>query len=129
TGQLVSGRATVTLDPDYAALVETGDYHVFVTPRDAACKGLAVVAQSASSVTVQELHGGTSSGTFSYRVVARPKSEKKTGRLAKYTIPAPLTLPDIGALTTPAKMPTSPNIPTPPTPPQAAPPPRPAAPA
>ena len=33
SGQLDGGSATVQLDPTFAGLVDTGDYHVFLTPR------------------------------------------------------------------------------------------------
>jgi hypothetical protein len=87
TGQLVSGRADERLDPDFAAVTQADGYLVFLTPRDAGCKGLAVVAQTAGGFVVQELNGGTSSGAFNYRVVAKPKSEHKAARLAKFTVP------------------------------------------
>ena len=67
-GTLVNGRAEVKLDADFAALVHTEEYHVFLTSHDPTSKGLAVAGIRADSFTVQEHAGGTSGGTFSYRV-------------------------------------------------------------
>jgi hypothetical protein len=86
-GKLVGGKAEVKLDPDFAVLIHTEDYHVFLTPRDAGCKGLAVTAQRGDAFTVQELNGGVSTGTFSYRVVGK-RSDIKLDRLAKVTMPS-----------------------------------------
>jgi hypothetical protein len=106
TGQLVNGKATVTLDPDFAAVVQTDTYHVFLTMRDAGCQGLAVVTQSGSGFVVQEVRGGASSGGFSYRVVAKPKTTNKATRMAKFVIPdikvpQPPSMPNVPAATAP----------------------------
>ena len=85
-GALVSGRATVALDKTFAEIVHTDRYHVYVTPHDAGNKGLAATVRTATGFTVQELHGGASSGTFSYRVVAKRK-DIAGERLAKFTLP------------------------------------------
>jgi hypothetical protein len=116
TGTLASGRAEVRLDADFAAVVKMDDYHVFLTPRDAGCKGLAVVAQRADGFTVQELNGGTSNGAFSYRVVARPKTDKKAARLAKFEVPKAPHMPSDSDL---AKSPEASKDPTPSKPPEA----------
>jgi hypothetical protein len=119
TGQLAGGQATVTLDPDFAAVSHTQDYLVFLTPRDAGCKGLAVAAQSANGFVVQELHGGAGAAAFYWRVVAKPKSEHKATRMAKFVIPE-IKVPQ------PPAMPNVSVPPVPESPPQATPPSRPA---
>jgi hypothetical protein len=118
TGQLAGGQSTVTLDPDFAAVTHTEDYLVFLTPRDAECKGLAVAAQSTSGFIVRELNGGTGAAAFYWRVVAKPKSKNKATRMAKFTVPD-ITVPQ----------PPMPNVSAPLVPestPRAAPPSRPA---
>jgi hypothetical protein len=105
-GQLTNGKANVTLDPDFAAVVDTGDYHAFPVSHDPACKGLGVVARSATGFMVQELNGGASSGTFSWRVVAK-RRDLKVQRLAKVDLPS-----KVNAALKPL------DVPKPPAPPQ-----------
>ncbi len=88
-GKLVSGKAEVKLDQDYAAVVDTTKYQVFVTPYDANVKGLAVAARRRDAFEVQELGGGTSSGSFGYRVVAKRK-DIPGARLEKVKLPNPI---------------------------------------
>jgi hypothetical protein len=71
--RLVNGKAEVKLDPEFNAVVKGDNYFVFLTPHDAACKGLAVTGKRSDSFTVQELLGGTGSGTFDYRIMAKRK--------------------------------------------------------
>jgi hypothetical protein len=85
TGQLAGGMATVTLDKDFAAIAQTDDYHVFLTPYDGV-GALRAARRTAAGFAVEEA-SGTSSGAFSYRVVARPKVEAKAQRLAKFDPP------------------------------------------
>ncbi|MHB8646132.1 MAG: hypothetical protein ACYDAR_10135 [Thermomicrobiales bacterium] len=84
--KLVNGKAEVKLDADFAAVVDASAYHVFLTPGAANNKGLAATGKRAGGFTVQELHGGASSGMFSYRIVAKRK-DIKVGRLAKFELP------------------------------------------
>ncbi len=91
---LAGGRASVTLDPDFAAVVNTADYRVFLTP-EGDSRGLYVSSKSATGFTVREQQGGTSSLAFSYRVVARRK-DVEAGRLAKFSLPALPTPTDVG---------------------------------
>jgi hypothetical protein len=90
-GTLANGKASVTLDKDFAAVVDLGRYYVFPVAHDAGCKGLAVTARTPTDFTVQEMAGGASSGTFAYRVVARRK-DVKVGRLAKADVPKAPTI-------------------------------------
>ena len=72
-GTLVSGSATVTLDPVFAQTVNTGtSYRVFVTPKGD-CRGLYVTNETGSSFEVHELGGGHSNIEFDYRIIAKRK--------------------------------------------------------
>jgi hypothetical protein len=68
--ELVDGSATVPLDPDFAALIDTGGFHVFVTP-EGDCAGLYVIGRTPEAFEVRESQRGRSNVSFSYRVVAR----------------------------------------------------------
>jgi hypothetical protein len=69
---LRDGQARVELDADFAALVHTDDYHVFVTP-EGDSNGLYVSARTDREFEVREQRDGTGSLGFSYRVLARRK--------------------------------------------------------
>ena len=74
SGQLSSGSATVTIDPEYGQTVNTEvEYRVFLTP-NGDCKGLYISHRTPTSFEVRELGGGTSSIEFSYRIVALRKN-------------------------------------------------------
>jgi hypothetical protein len=89
-GELTCGRADVTIDPDFAAVADVSDYHVFITPYDTytdlcvadrTSRGFRVLAKDAAS-----------SGRFSWRVVARRK-DISGERFAEVTIPPEPILP------------------------------------
>lgn len=84
-GKLTNGRAEVILDPDFAAVIKTGKYHVFVTPYGNS-NGLYVTHRSSKGFRVQEQNGGNSNVRFSYRVVAKRKGIK-VRRMARVTLP------------------------------------------
>lgn len=69
-GRLANGRGEVRLDPDFAAVVRTDEYHVFLMP-EGDSKGLYVSHRSPTGFEVREQQGGASSLAFSYRVVAK----------------------------------------------------------
>jgi hypothetical protein len=71
-----------------------------------------VAAQTATGFVVQELNGGTSSGAFRYRVVARPQSDTKVQRLAKFAMPH-IKVPTVTDLPKPVAPPVPPNPPKP----------------
>jgi hypothetical protein len=74
SARLSGGVATVALEPDFAQTVNTGvEYHVFLTPRGE-CEGLYVANTTASGFEVRELHHGSSSVIFDYRIVALRKN-------------------------------------------------------
>jgi hypothetical protein len=81
TAKLRNGRAVIKLDADFAKVIKSDEYKVFVTPEDD-CRGL-YVRKSAASFEVRELAGGKSSVAFSYRVVGRRKDIKAHKRFAK----------------------------------------------
>ena len=70
--ELREGRTQVAIDPNFAALVETDDYYVFLTP-EGESGGLYVSARTSSTFEVREQADGKSTVSFSYRIVARPK--------------------------------------------------------
>lgn len=85
---MAGGRALVDLDPDYAAVVRTEDYHVFLTP-EGDSRGLYVTNKRPSGFEVREQQGGTGTLTFSYRVVAR-RADIDVERLEKIELPPPI---------------------------------------
>jgi hypothetical protein len=70
--QLTNGRATVRLDRDFAVLVHSDNYDVFLTTYGDT-KGLYVSSKGPTGFEVREVQGGTGSIGFSYRVVAKRK--------------------------------------------------------
>jgi hypothetical protein len=86
TSVLADGRAQVRLDPDFAATVDTDDYHVFLTEYDDN-NALNVTERSATGFVVRAKASDTASGTFSYRVVAK-RGDIEAPRLEKVTMPA-----------------------------------------
>jgi hypothetical protein len=83
--QLTGGRAEVQLDPDFAALVRTDDFHVFLTA-EGETAGLFVAERSETGFEVREQRGGDGEVVFSYRVVAR-RRDVDAGRLAAFELP------------------------------------------
>jgi len=68
--RLRQGVAEVRLDRDFAALIRTGDYHVFLTA-EGDCSGLYVSRRTGKGFTVRESGRGRSESGFSYRIVAK----------------------------------------------------------
>ncbi|MFN8525196.1 MAG: hypothetical protein U0821_19035 [Chloroflexota bacterium] len=79
--RLTSGAAHVDLEPNFAALVGSSDYDLFLTPYGD-CNGLYVAVRTASGFDVRELKGGTATLDFGYRVVAKRRDGDRS-RLAK----------------------------------------------
>src|SRR5262249_27461845 len=52
-GTLANGKAEIKLDPDFAVLIHTEDYHVFLTPYGNT-NGLHVTGRGATGFTVEE---------------------------------------------------------------------------
>jgi hypothetical protein len=100
TGQLVEGRATVTIEPGFAAVADMDHYHVFLTGydhdhllhvADRTPKGFTVEANAALA-SMQGRKPCDLSGTFSWRVVAKRK-DIEGERLATVTMPPEPVLP------------------------------------
>ncbi len=114
--RLTGGRAEVRLDPDFAALVRTDDFHVFLTA-EGETAGLYVADRSETGFEVREQRGGDGEVPFSYRVVAR-RRDVDVGRLAAFDLPeippepeavAPAELPELPEQ--PARPPEGPSQP------------------
>lgn len=85
-GQLNEGQADVHLDRDFAALVRTDNYHVFLTPYGDS-NGLYIAHIQPDGFVVREQHGGKHSLEFGYRVVAK-RGDVDVVRLQPYQLPA-----------------------------------------
>lgn len=85
TANLSRGSVKVRLDRDFAAVVRTRGYHVFLTP-EGKSNGLYVSRKKRTGFEVREQQSGKSSIRFSYRVVARRKDIHGT-RLPKVKPP------------------------------------------
>ncbi len=72
-GSLTNGVGVVTLDADFAGLVRTDSYQVYLTAYGDN-RGLFVSNQTPSGFEVREVQGGTSSIGFGYRVLGRPNA-------------------------------------------------------
>jgi hypothetical protein len=83
--KLVRGKARVKMSPDFAAIVDTKAYYVFLTPHGDSA-GLFVAARSSGDFEVREQGGGKSSLSFAYRIVAHPR-QSDNKRLAKIKLP------------------------------------------
>jgi len=93
--RLVKGKADVKLEKEFARVVRTDSYQVFVTPCGDS-NGLYVATRNSRGFTVKEQAGGKSTINFAYRIVARRK-DLKSARFAK------VALPEIRRPTTTAK--------------------------
>jgi hypothetical protein len=87
---LVCGEATIALDPDFAAVVDTSKYHVFLSGYDSH-SDLAVFDRSSGGFRVRARE--RAEGTFSWRVVARRK-DIAGARLERVEILEAPTLPE-----------------------------------
>jgi hypothetical protein len=92
SAKLARGRAVVKFDADFAKVIRSGDYHVFVTP-EGDCRGIYVRRKSANRFEVREVTNGKSSIEFSYRIVGRRKDIKGHRRFAKFDMPVPPPAP------------------------------------
>jgi hypothetical protein len=89
TARLKNGRATVKLDGDFAKVIKSAGYHVFVTP-EGDCRGLYVRGKTAASFEVRELGGGKSSVAFSYRIAGRRRDIRRHRRFARIDTRLPM---------------------------------------
>jgi hypothetical protein len=90
SGEIADGRAEVKLDPEFAAVVQVDEYHVFLSP-EGDSNGLYVAGKDSSGFEVREQQGGRSSLPFSYRVVARRKEidGERLERFERVEVPQP----------------------------------------
>jgi hypothetical protein len=91
-GQLQCGQADVTIDPDFSAVADMEDYHVFLTQYDEH-NDLCVTQRSANGFLVKA-NDDTSSGAFSWRVVAKRK-DIPAPRFETVTVPHEPVLPPL----------------------------------
>ena len=111
-GQLECGRAEITIDPDFAAVVNLDDYHVFLSERDThqhlvvkdrTPVGFVVEADS-EIAALKGRKDSDLSGSFSWRIVAKRK-DITAERLATVTIPPEPALPPVPDFPTPPSAP------------------------
>jgi hypothetical protein len=107
--RLTRGRAEVRLDRDFAALVRTDDFHVFLTA-EGETVGLYVADRSETGFEVREQRGGDGEVPFSYRVVAR-RRDVDAGRLAEFELPE--FPPEPERVAPPPELPELPELPEP----------------
>ncbi len=85
TGQLVNGKAHITIDPILArniSVTRERPLKVFIQP-EGDCKGVYVTNKSAVGFDVIELQGGTSNTAFSYQIIAnRADAREANGRVS-----------------------------------------------
>ncbi len=99
-GTLAGGKVDVAFDPDFAALVHTDRYHVFLTANGDYHVHVTNRTPQGFSVQVTSGTGAAgASGTFSWRVMAR-RADVTGARLGKFTMPN-LPLPDEAKLPKP----------------------------
>jgi hypothetical protein len=91
-GQLECGRADVTIDPDFAAVVQLTDYHVFLTEYGGH-SDLTVAEQTPTEFRV-EARDPTSATRFSWRIVAKRK-DIAAPRFESVSVPPEPVLPPI----------------------------------
>jgi hypothetical protein len=108
---LSGGVARIPLDPDFAALLQTDGYHVFVTPHDPV--HLYVSDRSRDSFEIRVVPGaggvtaetvGTVTAGFSYRVVGR-RADVPDQRLEQIPVPQAPTADTPGSATAPGSPP------------------------
>jgi hypothetical protein len=91
-GHLHDGQADVHLAPDFAALVRTDNYQVFLTAYGD-CNGLYIARMQPHEFVVREQQGGKHSLEFAYRVVAK-RRDVDVVRLQPVQIPVQPVAPE-----------------------------------
>ena len=84
-GQLIHGESHIELESGFASVVNSDQYHVFVTKYDDN-DALYVFDRTSKGFTVEAKSSKTAHGTFSYRIVAKRK-DISGARLEKVDIP------------------------------------------
>jgi hypothetical protein len=86
-GQLINGKATISLDPILIKNIAVDEDHpmkVFVQ-LEGDCKGVYVTNKTANGFDVVELNNGTSNTKFSYQLIANRADEDRGGLVSKYS--------------------------------------------
>ena len=86
-GQLINGKATISLDPILTKNIAVDEDHpmkVFVQ-LEGDCKGVYVTNKTANGFDVVELNNGTSNTKFSYQLIANRADEDRGGLVSKYS--------------------------------------------
>jgi hypothetical protein len=87
--RLAAGSAYVPLDPAFANVLDRqADYSVLITP-EGETNGLYIASRTSKGFSVREIHRGTSTAMFSYRIVAKPYG-KTASRLPFVAAPKPI---------------------------------------
>jgi hypothetical protein len=102
--RLTRGKVKVKVRADFGAVVDSKEYHVFLTAYGDT-DGLYVARRDRSSFEVREQHGGKSNVTFSYRIVARRKDLPRE-RMPKSTLLDTV----LRKVNPPARMPAPPQL-------------------
>jgi hypothetical protein len=106
-GQLDCGFADVTIDPDFAAVAELDDYHVFLTSYDNP-NDLYVKGRSAAGFRV-ESRNVASTDRFSWRIVAKRK-DISAPQFETVTVPPEPVLPPIPEMVDAPRPPFPPRV-------------------
>jgi hypothetical protein len=94
--KLRKGKVQIKLPRDFAAVIKTNSYHVFLSPYGRS-NGLYVSKRTRQGFVVEEQSNGKSSVGFSYRIVGKRK-DVKAERFAKFTLPKISKLPELPTL-------------------------------
>jgi hypothetical protein len=91
-GRLTNGESEVIFDPEFARIVDTESYHVFLTEHGDH-HGLYVAERTSRGFRVRAKEHCANGGTFSWRVVAK-RADIQAERFAKITVPREPVLPE-----------------------------------
>jgi len=86
TGYLKNGQAEIRLDAEFALIVNSDSYHVFLSEYDDN-SALYVTNRTSTGFAVRSKSSPTATATFSYRVVAK-RNDITGPRLEKFSMPA-----------------------------------------
>jgi hypothetical protein len=91
-GRLTNGETEIIFDPEFARIVDTERYHVFLTEHDDH-HGLYVAERTSRGFRVRAKDDCGGVSTFSWRVVAK-RADIRPERFAKITVPPEPVLPE-----------------------------------
>jgi hypothetical protein len=106
SGSLSGGHATVTMRPDFAALVTASKAVIFLSEYGD-LGGLFVAGHDGTTFAVSS-HNGSANGEFQYRIVA-PRADVQAARLDNVTLPAGLNSAPPKPVTAPDRLPAVPG--------------------